>query len=426
MFFLLDSAMGKEYASSEIVKSGEDKTRLSRLFYEIAADVSFIFEDGQQINVNKALLATQSIVFQQMFFGQLREDTHIYIRDSEHRHFRLFLDCLMGFRCPDLNAALVVYPIADKYDARHLKSKCENCFINSDISESVVQILDLGIVYNSKSIIETAVGLIRKKGLEFVFRRTNENYTLTPRSVEKLLNHVKPSEKQFHELILAWASDYIKNNNINSSVRRFLEDTRIWPKMTFENFSIVDLINYYQNKTIRSLYTETERVSHFKEICTKKLDIDVECHLEKIEKGRTVREYFQVNQKTRLDVIECTVYLNGRVPDKERIGEDDKYKEHITCTMAVSYTDIANKKHTCTCTCECNNRIPYSTCIKLKFKEILDGTLIKQIDSIAISYLFHISGVYLRSLPMKAGQIFAVAGELCHTRAVTLLESKQD
>lgn len=410
--------MDLEYAYSDVIKSTLDRIRIRQLFYKLAADVTFIFENGERIDANKTILAMHSIVFQQMFFGKLKEKDHIGIRDIKRQHFQLFLDCLMDFESVDSNVALVVYPIADKYDVQHLKSKCENCLLKSEITENVASILDLGVIYNSDLLIESCVDMIRRRGVENYFSDPNHYYLLTSRSVEVLLKYF-PSHKLFmHLFLFDWARNYIKENGILTNLREFLEETKIWPKISVDGFSMVDLINYYRQDNIRDLYAENERISNFQKICSQKLNITVESSMRKLTKGDEITEYYQLDKINDMDMIRLLIYMNGRAP----IKKDRKYREHITCKVVISYKDIENKDRELFCRSECKRKINYASRIRFKFKEILDGSLIKSFNDIRITYKFHISGVYLRSLPSESEQIFATR-TFQHTSSVDLINS---
>lgn len=413
--------MGAEYARSDFLKSHLDKIRIRHLFYKLASDVTFVFENGERIQANKTILAMHSVVFQQMFFGKLKEKDNIRIRDTKSRHFQLFLDCLMGFENVDSESALKVYPIADKYDAQNLKTKCEICLSKSEITENVANVLDLGVIYNSDLLVESCVDLIKRRGARCYFSDPNHYYLLSPRSVEALLTHFPANNLLMHSFLFDWATNYVTENDVHLNVRQFLEKTGIWPKMSVEDFSMVDLINYYQTEHVKNIYTENERIRNFQKVCSQKLDIYMESPLRKINKSDEITEYYRLDKPNDMDLVRLVVYLNGRAPLKKNC----KYREHITCKVAISYFDIENKRRELSCRSECKRKINYASEIRFKFKEILDGSLIKKFDDIKITYKFHISGVYLRSLPSEVEQILAICN-FQHTRSVSLTNTVKD
>ena len=97
--------------------------RKIKAVYELGADVSFKFENGDEIRINKTILAFHSQFFNDIFFCQSAE-SEFKVEGFDSETFKTFLDCLFGLKDYSVLDSLLIYPIAQQYQVKESLEKC--------------------------------------------------------------------------------------------------------------------------------------------------------------------------------------------------------------------------------------------------------------------------------------------------------------
>lgn len=140
------------------------------------ADISFVFENNgsvERISAHKCLLASGSVVFKRMFFGELKEGNEIQIVDVSIDGFTAFLQYFY-LDVVTFNSTVIaeVMKLADKYDAQGCFELCTRYLtmtINTQNVEAIVWCYELALLFDLAHLIgvcEEKICLETQKVLE--------------------------------------------------------------------------------------------------------------------------------------------------------------------------------------------------------------------------------------------------------------------
>lgn len=120
------------------------------------ADVKFVFDDGaKEITAHKLILAINSPVFHQMFFGALKETGDIKIVDTSPEAFTEFLQFfyLNEIKLTGDNIKEVM-ELADKYDVPQCMDCCNRFLKNIAVPENMCTIYQMALLYDNCYLID--------------------------------------------------------------------------------------------------------------------------------------------------------------------------------------------------------------------------------------------------------------------------------
>lgn len=123
------------------------------------ADVHFWFGEKDnivgRIPANKIILATESTVFQAMFYGELREPGDVHVTDSTEAAFMVFLQYfyLKRVKLPIKHVADVLH-LGDKYDVKKCVNDCIELLLRTMDNENVCYYLGLAILYDRDDLMD--------------------------------------------------------------------------------------------------------------------------------------------------------------------------------------------------------------------------------------------------------------------------------
>lgn len=250
--------------------------RKKQYFYENGADATLHFQNGESIPVNRHLLAFHSQRFTDIFFNPTPK-SDISIIDFDPKSFKKFLDCLLGFDDYSVSNALIIYPIAFKYNVDSSLKGCLKVLQppnhSNEMNENVILILNLALLYDCDSLIDGIMMFLRNKfGILNLFERDDYFMLLEPSSMTKVLNCIV-MRSYFLEKVYKWAENYLKKQNVPvDTTRSFLEKNRILPLNSLNIFESVQAIfEFHENISRKKLYTSDEILYYLKGNVLKRL-----------------------------------------------------------------------------------------------------------------------------------------------------------
>lgn len=223
---------------------------LQKLFQNSAtADVHFIFDcvDGvKRIAAHKCLLAIASTVFNQMFFGVLKEGADVHIVDASPDEFTEFLQFfyLDKITLTSDNIADVM-KLADKYDVSGCMNLCAQFLELTLSTESVCWYYELGILYDLSHLNEICAEKICMETKRVFESNTFVNCGRHVLTRILSMEELSCDEINVFEACMNWSIEACKRGQTDPSLienrKRQLDncfDLIRFPAMTSEEFSI--------------------------------------------------------------------------------------------------------------------------------------------------------------------------------------------
>ncbi|XP_065206797.1 speckle-type POZ protein-like [Planococcus citri] len=130
-----------------------------------------IYVNGKPYPAHRTILAARSPVFAAMLKHNTKENqlSRIDVKDIDEQVFLEALRFIYTGKVQDLEIlAFELLPVADKYDLKKLKAKCEIVLFSKMSAETVVKILVLADMHNVKSLKTRAIDYIRAYSLSVV------------------------------------------------------------------------------------------------------------------------------------------------------------------------------------------------------------------------------------------------------------------
>lgn len=256
----------------------EDKeealNRKKKLCYEIGADVVIQCADGS-IKVNKTLLAEKSEVFVKMLFeySSGESDVPISFPDDDLKTFKIFLDCIFGFKEYSPEIALVIFPIAHKYQVRKCLEKCIQVLSPTKFDENTCLALNLSLFYECEILTDRILKFILDtEGVRHILYRDEFSDLLEPLAVSKLLDHIKLDDRDINRLCL-WGEKYLIKNNEPMSLKSFLTEYQILNKFSLECFSTIEgVFEFIETDKRREFFSDKEIFSFLRTRMLQKVD----------------------------------------------------------------------------------------------------------------------------------------------------------
>lgn len=276
----------------------------------------FRFNDGQTIKSSKAFLAAESDIFHELFM-ESSQDGIIEIKDYDYSTFKLFLDCLMGFqKCSQLDA-LIVFPIAWKYETFNLIEKCVDILKPTSLDENVCLALNLALFCKCKELMDEIMGFLTNENQIYKLLDDKKYFCLLePETMAILLKDLKIDSCVLKNVVY-WAKKYLKKKNKNIILKEFLKDYNIIHKLELTCFetsqSLFDFMKSDVGKDFFDLedcWNYIEQIGHDKKKCKwGQLKLDENEISKKVVEGFTIfnvpflEDYTTVVRVTRNPVV---------------------------------------------------------------------------------------------------------------------------
>lgn len=240
-----------------------EKLRREKLFYDIA-DAKILCKDGNVIKVNKAILAFHIKEFEEVFYdskGQSKEISAITITEAGSDLFKLFLDCVLGFKEPELDDVLQIYGLVLKYDLPVLRKECAKLLTPKEMTEDTTKVLKLSLTYDDQiDLRDACLATMKAYGTDKIFNKEKYYQNLEPESVLLLLDDEK-FNKDVVLGLLKWGDFWKENYKEEGSIREFFERNGVFDKLTaiYHRYDDpTDFIEFYKTSRLKEMYTEEE------------------------------------------------------------------------------------------------------------------------------------------------------------------------
>lgn len=242
----------------------KNKIQFSEYFTsEILSDVKFVFDGAKEIPAHRFILATNSSVFRQMFFGNLKETGDIKIIDVSPEAFTEFLQFfyLEKVNLSGDNIEQIMY-LADKYDVTQCKAVHGAVLKNSLFPDNFLWIYEMARKYNHddlKAYCEERMQIDPKSIFDTPsFKQCGYNQLMRVLSV-----NLNCDELTVFNACMDWAKNKCKRENIvgnTGNYKKVLGDCFHlirFPAMTNKEFCSVlqDHADFFDKDMLADIYT---------------------------------------------------------------------------------------------------------------------------------------------------------------------------
>lgn len=255
--------MNKKF--SETKAEMVDRMRRKKLFYDVA-DATIQFKDGTELKVNKAILAYHIKGFQDIFYdsnGQAKDVSILNITDVGPELFKLFLDCVLGFKELNVDDVLQIYGLVLKYDLVVMKNECAKLLMPTSMNEDTPKVLKLSLSYDDCIDLRNAcLATMKAYGIKKVFSEDKYYLSLDPETAYMLLDSSNEFDKEVVLGLLKWGNFWLENQEKPcETMRDFLEKTGMLDKLSslYDKYDDpTDFIQFYKTSPLKDIYTEEE------------------------------------------------------------------------------------------------------------------------------------------------------------------------
>lgn len=285
-------------------------------FYEINANSTFRFSDGTTLKICSGYLASQRSILHQLVISSTPENI-VDIQDCDLNTFRLFLDCLMGFQECTVIDALMIFPIAWKYEAETLIEKCIEILKPTDLNENVCLTLNLALFCQCRKLTDILLKFL-VKNQDFLNKFLDQEpcrLLLEPESVKELLNIIYKVEMDSCVVInvFKWADSYLKKKgNRTMDLKSFFKKHGIIDFLELKWFETSGAISDFNNSELgKGFFSPEECWNHFESSSFK---IGKSAWFE-IKAGDTLTEKFLIKDLSffQNSVTQVTIFSNNRI-----------------------------------------------------------------------------------------------------------------
>lgn len=234
------------------------------IFYERYADTTFRFADGRTLKVCHIFLAAKSTVFDQIFKESSGEKI-IDVQDYDCTTFKLFMDCSMGFQECTVSDALLILPIAWKYEVQTLIKSCIGVLTPSKLNEDVCLALNVALQCHCVVLIDKLIVFLNEKNCFYQLLDEAKYFMLLePEAMYELLNHVE-MDSYILENVFKWANNYLKKKQILMDVKSFFieYDHNIIKHLKLTCFETTNAIFKFNKSDLgKNFFTSEEFLTH--------------------------------------------------------------------------------------------------------------------------------------------------------------------
>ena len=250
------------------------KTVLQRNAYmfdnELMSDVSFTCGESRRIfHAHKYVLATSSVVFFAMFYGEIPpKEFPIHIEDAEEESFKEFLRFLYTDDCKITaeNAIGVLY-LAKKYLISSLAEKCCEILEASIKPENVFVVLEQAVHFDEKELEEKSWNIVSQKTQECLNSEAFCDIGLHTLNALLKKEWLTVTEVELFKAVLKWTDSECarqgKNDEEDKTARRRVLGDSVY-EIRFLAMSHEDIVKYVSPTEI---LTDREMICLFQKLC---------------------------------------------------------------------------------------------------------------------------------------------------------------
>lgn len=233
-FFVFKALSFFSFFQVKIKKNQREK----KIFYELFADGTLKFSNGETLKVNIVLLIVKSSVFEQLFQNSSPSDI-VNIEDFDLTTFKLFLDCLLKFQEFSVEEALLIFPIAWKYETEELVEKCCELLKPTTLNENVCISLNIGLFCKCKKLTDSVLKFLKETRLGFKLLDEELYYLhLEPEAMLEILKILEDFylDSAILNNVISWGKQYLEKHNNPVTVKEFFIEKEINNFFVFEYF----------------------------------------------------------------------------------------------------------------------------------------------------------------------------------------------
>lgn len=265
----------------------------------MCADGTFKFGDGKILKVNKAHLATKSEAFIKLFCESDSENV-CNVQDYDLTTFKLFLDCLMGFQKCSVLDALLVFPLALKYETEEFMNECIDTLKPTTLNENLCVTLNMGVICNCwKLLYNLGYFLCAYAFIDAIFEEEKYYSLLEPESVKMLLILKCQQFKQRLDSYMLknvsnWVKRYAKKLKKEVQVKSFCEILKSFKSEMTHSFESTQALIDFNDSWLGELFSGQEYWDYVK---THTL-LPRKSEWIRLRKGGTINESFNIYDVT--------------------------------------------------------------------------------------------------------------------------------
>lgn len=195
------------------------------------------------------MLSFYSNFFVKFFFGSSPKND-VYVDDFDRETFQTFLDCLLGVKPYSVIDALLIYPIAHKFQVEKCLKKCVNVLKPTEMNDNVLLTLNLALFYECNVLVDDVINFLKNEvNITQLLEDNNFNQLLEPASMLKLIEHVK-TDSYLWKAVYEWGENYLTKHGKTVSVAKFFDDVKILKKFGLTDFeSIESIFDFHESVT---------------------------------------------------------------------------------------------------------------------------------------------------------------------------------
>lgn len=293
-------------------------------------------KDGS-IKINKTMLSQRTSKFDE----SLEEDV-IKDPDFEISTLTAFFDSLLSFEKVTPESALIVLPVAQKYDIQDLIEKCINQLNPTKMNENVISSLNLALDINCDELTDAVLDLLLEFGIHRLFSYEPFYFLLKPKSVYILLRYVGKSPIILRNVI-KWGRNYMEKNQINGDLRTFFQKNGILKRLSIDCLESIDsVLELYDIDSRKNAFTEKELLN-----CLKNKMVTKESQYKwvDIKKGEEISEDFKFKKMQVVDK-DTKIYISFNscicdlLPLKEKTADN-----FIEINVKITSQTVSNYKY---------------------------------------------------------------------------------
>lgn len=237
-----------------------------KLFFETLSDSVLQFNDGKEIKVNRLTLSMESKIFEKIF-TDLPFNSTVAIQDYDSSNFKLFLKVLAGFQDCTAIDALLIFPIAWKYEAIKVINKCMNALKPTELNENLCLALNISLFCKCDELSNTITNFLTEKRLIFkLFNLENYYLLLEPESIAKLLSKINGKiDSIILKNVFKWGKNYLVQKNNDKDLRSFFEENKLDSYFKISCFETTSLfMEFYESDLGKGYFTSDEFFTYIK------------------------------------------------------------------------------------------------------------------------------------------------------------------
>ena len=181
------------------------------------SDISFTCEGSmKQLFAHKCVLATSSVVFKAMFYGDLAEkNSVVHLTDTHDESLEEFLRFLYTDECKLTgdNVVSVMY-LSKKYIVPSLSAKCVDSLRSFMTAENAMSILEAATKFDEKELVKSCLNFIKLNTRNAITSEDFKSISQTTLAILLKLDDMDVSEVELFQAVFNWSDFQCSKNDM--------------------------------------------------------------------------------------------------------------------------------------------------------------------------------------------------------------------